>query len=184
MQQWAEEVLGATVRTHHLDNRLKQLIISVAAAISKLEQSDAIEATHIVEAVNYVLAGSPEPQPPELQPDLPPLVRPDRQLTYDGLPHWKWPDPTHDTDTITVDRIHADVDGPPHRFVIRRGDTVEVFLSKSQAELGEVVDLCHRSNRVHVRFSDKQDCIWISFGRIYPAPAAIESPGRAQIAGG
>lgn len=40
------------------------------------------------------------------------LVRPDRQLTYDGVIHFEWPPPEHDHDTITVDRIHADIDGP------------------------------------------------------------------------
>jgi len=57
----------------------------------------------------------------------PPLVRPDRQTTFSGAPHWEWPAPVHDRDTITVDRIRDDIDGPSHRFTIRRGDTVEVF---------------------------------------------------------
>lgn len=54
----------------------------------------------------------------------PPLVHPHRQFAYGGLDHSEWPKPHHDQDTITVDRVRDDIDGPSHRFVIKRGDTV------------------------------------------------------------
>jgi hypothetical protein len=163
-------VLEATIRTHHLDRRLTELIESVAQAIARLENADKLHPAHVAEAINYVLLGDPEPEVPKPPPDAPPLVRPDRQITFDGLPHWKWPKPKEDSRNITVDRVISDIDGPPHRFVIQVGDTVEVFSTPNSAELAEVVDVCPNRQMVQVRFLDQKDPIWISVGRIYPAP--------------
>jgi hypothetical protein len=69
------------------------------------------EAKHVAELTS-------EPPPAHDTKTTPPLVRPDRQSTYGGTPHYEWPDatPLHDRDTITVDRIRDDIDGPSHRF--------------------------------------------------------------------
>ena len=166
-------VLEATIRTHHLDQRLTQLIQSVAKAIARLEKAEKVHPAHVAEAIDYVLLGDPNPEVPKPTPDAPPLVRPDRQLTFDGLPHWKWPKPKEAPDTITVDRVTSDIDGPAHRFVIQVGDTVEVFSTPSSAELAEVLDVFPKKRLVQVRFFDeKKDSIWISVGRTYPAPPA------------
>ena len=165
-------VLEATIRTHHLDKRLVELINSVAQAIARVENAEKLHPAHAAEAINYVLAGDPEPEVPKPPPDAPPLVRPDRQLTFDGLPHWKWPKPKEDSRIITVDRVISDIDGPPHRFVIQVGDKVEVLSTPNSAEFAEVVDVCPNRQMVRVRFSDEKEPIWISVGRIYPAPPA------------
>ncbi len=100
---------------------------------------------------------------------IPPLVRPDRQFTFDGKPHWEWLEPKHDRDTISVDRIREDIDGPSHRFLIKRGDTVEVFFAKDKLEIGEVVGISHAEQQVRVRFRDGTEGIWFAVGCIYPA---------------
>jgi hypothetical protein len=182
LRDGAAEVLGATVRTKHLDARIEALILSVSAAIARLDSEEKIQGAHIAEAVNYVLAGEPEPKHSALPADLPPLVRQDRQLTYEGRPHWEWPEPSRDADTITVDRLQADIDGPPHRFVVRRGDTVEVFFTKSRVERGEVIDISHRSKRVKVRLSDKRNGIWFSLGSIYPALSGRKADSNGHTA--
>jgi hypothetical protein len=164
-------VLEATIRTHHLDRRLTELINSVAQAIARLENAEKLHPAHVAEAINYVLAGNPEPESPKLGPGSPPLVRPDRQLTFDGLPHWKWPKPIENSHAITVDRVRPDIDGPPHRFVVQVGDTVEVFSTSNSAQLAEVVDVCRKRQIVRVCFYDKKAPVWISVGRVYPAPS-------------
>jgi hypothetical protein len=170
MEEGYLAVLEATVRTHHLDRRLTELINSVAQAIARLENAGKLHPAHVAEAINYVLLGEPEPEVPKPSPDAPPLVRPDRQLTFDGVPHWKWPKPKEDSRTITVDRVISDIDGPPHRFVIQVSDIVEVFSTPNSAELGKVVDVCRKRQMVRVRVLDEKDPIWFSVGRIYPAP--------------
>ena len=102
----------------------------------------------------------------------PPLVRPDRQIVYD-CDHSEWPNPNelHDQDTITVDRIRADIDGPAHRFVIRRGDTVEAHLSPNHFHTGQVVGISHARNEVRVAWDESlQNGEWFHVGAIYPAP--------------
>ncbi len=101
-------------------------------------------------------------------PAAPPLVRPDRQFTFDGAAHYDWPLPEEDRDTITVDRLRDDIDGPPHRFVIRRGDTVEVFFRQDRVEIGEVFGISHARQEVRVRFGDRGQGIWFAVGQIYP----------------
>ena len=102
----------------------------------------------------------------------PPLVRPDRQIVYaDAATHYDWPDAKtlHDRDTITVDRITADIDGPAHRFVIKRGDTVEVYISNNNLELGTVTGISHAKEEVRVSFTEGSQGGWYNTGRIYPA---------------
>jgi len=112
-----------------------------------------------------------QPPPADQARNAPPLVRPDRQLTYDGLDAYEWPDPAtlHDRDTITVDRIRDDIDGPSHRFVIKRNDTVEVFFSAEKVEVGEVIGVSHANEQVCVQFAGGTHGIWFSKGQIYPA---------------
>lgn len=114
----------------------------------------------------------------------PPLVRPDRQFTFDGLPHYEWPAPQYDRDTISVDRIREDIDGPSHRFLIQRGDTVEAFLlSNKQTNLGEVVGISHANEEVCVRFAESTAGIWFHKGQIYPAvePLPDHSPHQEPL---
>lgn len=82
----------------------------------------------------------------------PPLVRPDGQFTYGGVSHYEWPDATllHDRDAITVDRITDDIDGPAHRFVIKRVDVVEVYLSPRNVHADEVIGISHANEKVRV----------------------------------
>jgi len=122
-------------------------------------------------------------QTTSLPPPPPPLVRPDRQITYDGLPHYEWPDPKplHDRDTITVDRIRLDIDGPSHRFVIKRGDTVEAFFSHDRIKIGHVTGISHANQEVRVAFSERSNGIWFNVGAIYPAPEPVhQSPPSSR----
>ncbi len=124
-------------------------------------------------------AKTSEPKPDHSKPLL---VRPDRQFTFDGKDHWDWPRPTDDRDAISVDRLRDDIDGPSHRFVIRRGDTVEVFFSRDKLETGEVVGISNANQEVRVRFTEGTDGQWFAVGQIYPAPTAsagvaIRGPG-------
>jgi hypothetical protein len=108
------------------------------------------------------------------------LVRPDRQIVYDGLEHYAWPaaEALHDRDTITVDRIREDIDGPSHRFVIKRFDTVEVYFASHKVELGEVVGISHKSGEVRVRFTEGTEGLWFYKGQIYPAVEPTIAPKR------
>ncbi|MCH7686251.1 MAG: hypothetical protein IH899_06180, partial [Planctomycetes bacterium] len=116
----------------------------------------------------------------EQQRPAPELVRPDRQFTFDGQPFYEWPQPTHDRDSITVDRISDDIDGPAHRFLIRRGDTVEVFFSKDKQELGEVVGISQARQEVRVCFREGTKGIWFAVGQIYPAVEAMPAKAKGQ----
>jgi predicted RNA methylase len=121
------------------------------------------------------------PPPSLLECTVPPLVRPDRQLTFGGIPHYEWPAPEHDRDTITVDRIREDIDGPSHRFVICRGDTVEVFFSHQKLDIGEVTGVSHRNNEVRVSFQKGSEGIWVGTGCVYPAPPPVVAPVRKGV---
>jgi hypothetical protein len=103
----------------------------------------------------------------------PPLVRPDRQLIYGGVHYWEWPEPDHDRDTITVDRLRDDIDGPPHRFVIKCGDTVEVFFSNVRIEVGKVTGINHVRQEVRVLFQKERKRQWFAKDRIYPTPKSL-----------
>ena len=122
------------------------------------------------------------PPPPTAEPAT--LVRPDRQIVYpETVSHTDWPDPAplHDHDTITVDRIRDDIDGPAHRFVIRRGDTVEVFFSHQKTDTGQVTGVSHRNNEVRVSFQKGTKGIWVGTGCVYPAPPKLASPVRKGV---
>lgn len=120
-------------------------------------------------------AAEPTALPPVPTAKPPPLIRPDRQLTFGGAMHFEWPAPEHDRDTITVDRIRGDIDGPSHRFVIRRGDIVEVFFSHEKADIGEVVGISHANEQVSVRFSGGKEGVWLPKSQIYPAIETVAS---------
>lgn len=94
---------------------------------------------HVAEATSH---------PPPVQLPPPPLVRPDRQLTYGGTDSAGWPPPQHDRDSITVDRLREDIDGPSHRFMIVRGDDVEAYLGNGRFELGTVTGTSHHNQEV------------------------------------
>lgn len=117
---------------------------------------------------------APDPVPTDSSlPPPPPLVRPDRQLVYpDAGTHYDWPDPKglHDHDTITVDRISDDIDGPAHRFVIKRGDTVEVYVGHSNFALGTVTGISHAREEVRVSLRKGHKGGWYYKGKVYPAP--------------
>jgi hypothetical protein len=122
------------------------------------------EAAHVAELTS-------EPPPPDSVRRVPPLVRPDRQIIYvDALSSYEWPDAStlRDRDTISVDRIRDDIDGPAHRFVIKRLDQVEVFFSAHRTETGEVVGISHAHEQVCVKFPGAAEGIWFAKGQIYP----------------
>jgi len=108
----------------------------------------------------------PPPTAAPLDPSL--LVRPDRQLTYGGTSHYEWPPPDRGSDTITVDRIRDDIDGPSHRFVIQRGDAVEVYLVPNRIDIGEVTGISHRNQEVRVSFREESDGVWVAKECVYP----------------
>ena len=122
----------------------------------------------------------PPPEPERLPP---PLIRPDRQFTFDGLPHPQWPAPPHDCDAISVDRIREDIDGPSHRFVIRRGDAVEVFFGANRTDVGEVTGISHRNQEVRVSFREGSNGIWFEAARLYPTTEELpfREPGGAPL---
>lgn len=109
----------------------------------------------------------------------PPLLRPDRQFSFDDAPHYEWPNAKEleDRDTITVDRIRDDIDGPSHRFVIHRGDTVEAYFSRDKQEVGEAAGISHSRREVRVRFDNRGGGIWFAVGQIYPALEACSEQG-------
>lgn len=107
----------------------------------------------------------------------PPMIRPDRQDTFGGRPHYEWPAPEHDRDSITVDRIYAtEADGTSHRFTVTRGDTVEVYFSKHKREVGTVSGISHSKNEVGVTFTEGSKTIWFAKGAVYPAPEPSPTP--------
>lgn len=176
----AESMLAAAIRDLSLEERVQQIIRSVAGAIARLDQADEINAAHIAEAINYHPTQNRTRSPSEETSPVaaPPLLRPDRQFTFDGLPHYEWPQPEEDRDTITVDRLRDDIDGPAHRFVIRRGDTVEVFFRRDKLEIGEVVGISLANREVRVSFREGTGGIWFAVGQIYPAVEAQVAIGE------
>jgi hypothetical protein len=99
-------------------------------------------------------------------------------MTYPhAATHFDWPDATtlHDRDTITVDRISATDKVPPHRFLIRRGDTVSVSLANQQSDTGVVVGISQARNEVCVRFDEGTAGTWFTKGAIYPAKERVSA---------
>lgn len=105
----------------------------------------------------------------------PPLIRPDRQLTYGGLSPEEWPRPPNDRDTITIDRTRGDIDGPPHRFFIKQGDTVEIFQPPNQIDIGEVTEINHHTQQVRAVFHAGDDGAWLPTHQIFPT---VEESGQ------
>jgi len=131
------------------------------------------EATQTQEQA-YVAESTSEPPPADqVSKKAPPLIRPDRQIVYPDAPnHFHWPDAKllHDHDTITVDRITDDIDGPAHRFVIKRGDTVEAYMAHNNFHVGEVIGISHAKQEVRVAWNNTlEKGGWFHVGCIYPA---------------
>jgi hypothetical protein len=109
----------------------------------------------------------------------PPFVAPDRQspLDVDEAAAFLLLPPAVEQDAIWIDRRRTDIDGPPHRFTIRLGDTVEALLSCARVRYGEVVDICRRRREVRVVFEEdsKGEGEWIALEYIFPAPPTAKS---------
>src|SRR5689334_21591035 len=58
----------------------------------------------------------------------PPFVAPDRQPPIGECGENGSSLPPYFADAIWTDRRRTDIDGPPHRFTIRLGDTIEAFV--------------------------------------------------------
>lgn len=97
------------------------------------------------------------------------LTKPDRQVTFEDVPHSEWPAPSHDRDTISVDRHRDKIDGPAHRFVIKRHDFVEVYSAEDRVDYGTVIGISHARDEVRVRFDGGDDGAWFPVDSIYPA---------------
>jgi len=123
--------------------------------------------------LQHIAEKTSEPPPADQGEKASPLVRPDRQIVYPDAPnHYHWPDAKllHDHDTITVDRIVDDIDGPAHRFVIKRGDTVEAYMSHGKFHIGQVIGISHDNQQVRVAWDDTlKKGGWWPVGCIYPA---------------
>jgi hypothetical protein len=140
--------------------------------ITRLDQAQEINVAHVAEAINYhpSVNQSPSSSEERLSSAAPPLLRPDRQQTFDGEPVEDWPKPKYDPEAITVDRPHDGMDGPAHRFVIRCEDNVEVFISANEARIGEVLEIGHTSHRVLVKifYDDDSEEEWFPVERVFP----------------
>ncbi|EMI55080.1 JAB domain-containing protein [Rhodopirellula sallentina] len=97
------------------------------------------------------------------------FTNPDRQCDFDGDPHEKWPQPANTRNSIFVDRIRNDIDGPAHRFEIRRHDFVEVFVDKDNLRYGHIVGISQKKQEVRVAFDDANEEIWFDIACIFPA---------------
>jgi len=114
----------------------------------------------------------------------PPLVRPDRQLVYpDPDPAtWQPRRAVENRDTLAIDRATDDIDGPPHRFLIKRHDVVKVFCSKLRSEYGLVtgISLDRRQVRVllqeHVDHDPQSQGAWYIPEVLFPAPHMAQGP--------
>jgi hypothetical protein len=109
----------------------------------------------------------------------PPFVAPDRQwpIDVDEAAAFLLLPPAVEQDAISIDRRRTDIDGPPHRFTIRLGDTVEALVSCACVRYGKVVDICRRRREVRVVFEEdrKGEGEWIALEYIFPAPPIAKS---------
>lgn len=120
-------------------------------------------------------------------PSLPPreeltateqLIRPDRQFTYWGLPPDQWPPPPLIVCSITVDRLHSTVDGPPHRFLIRIGDDVEVRFEATEPQAHLETTFVYKGCVADIDYLKQQALVylrgmgmrWVPKEIVYPAP--------------
>ena len=144
-------------------------------------------AMHYQRTINFdvpVEAAEPEHVAAATSLPPPPLVRPHRQIVYpDATTHYDWPPAAelHDRDTITVDRITDDIDGPAHRFVIKRGDKVEAYMGHNRFHAGEVIGVSHARQEVRVAWDETlKKGGWFKVGAIYPAAEAESQPAKPQ----
>ncbi|EMI16459.1 protein containing DUF2466 [Rhodopirellula maiorica SM1] len=107
------------------------------------------------------------------------FVNPDRQHYYDGLPHEQWPAPEVNRDSITVDRIRNDIDGPAHRFEIRRHDYVEVYIDVETVRYGFVVGISNKRQQVRVAIDGEESETWYDTACVFPA-IEREAPVKGQ----
>jgi len=105
----------------------------------------------------------------DIRPPLP-LVVPDRQEPID-LGDIELRPRRDERNAICVDRLRADIDGPPHRFTIRLGDYVEVFFPPDVIGIGEVVDVACAEQEVRVAFYVEDDGEWFPVEVIFPCPS-------------
>jgi len=109
-----------------------------------------------------------ESESEERRPPLPFAV-PDRQEPID-LADMELPPRREVRNAISVDRLRADIDGPPHRFTIHLGDYVEVFFPPEVVGVGEVVDVSSAAEMVRVAFSGEEGSEWFPVEVIFPCP--------------
>lgn len=98
-----------------------------------------------------------------------PFVRDDRQQSFGTLLSYDWPEPDEDHNTITVDRVMQSDDVPPHRFTIRRGDTVNARFNSGELAIGKAVGISLADRQVRVRFREGSQGLWFPVGCVYPA---------------
>jgi len=93
------------------------------------------------------------------------LIRPDRQITYSGIPPKDWPPPPNDEDTACIDKLY---ESPPYRLIIKKGDTVDVDISMPGTPViwrGVVTSIAHdhpEGRKLHVTFADKNMAGWFT----------------------
>lgn len=97
------------------------------------------------------------------------FVNADRQFDFGGKPHEQWPAPEVNRNSISVDRIHHDIDGPAHRFEIHRHDYVEVFFGKDELRYGHVAGVSHKRQQVRIAFEHTDEETWFDTACVYPA---------------
>jgi DNA repair protein RadC len=97
------------------------------------------------------------------------FTNPDRQHDYNGVPHEQWPAPEVNRDSITIDRIRNDIDGPAHRFEIRRHDYVEVYIDAETLQCGYVVGISNTRQQVRVAIEEDDAETWFDTACVFPA---------------
>lgn len=97
------------------------------------------------------------------------FVRPERQFDYGGISYSQWPEPEVNRDSITVDRVRPDIDGPPHRFAIHRHDYVEVFVDKDELHYGRVIGISNARQQVRIHIEGDDNAVWFDTACVYPA---------------
>lgn len=103
-------------------------------------------------------------------PDERLLVNPGRQFAFQGLPVEQWPDLQGQPigDAIYIDRPRHDIDGPPHRFVVKCDDEVEVLLPGDSVIYGSVTGINHSDREVCIKPEESSEPVWTSIERVFP----------------
>ena len=120
-------------------------------------------------------ASNEETEQPALKdsPTHPDYVRPGRQEIFvDAVSYHDWPEPHHDRNTITIDRVHGSPEiGLTHRFTIKRDDTVKVSYGKDKFAVGQVIGISHAKQEVRIRYpGNLGKPIWIEIAYVFPEP--------------